>query len=114
MLMATEPISMPKIFVGIILHKYNHCYIIERFHIGFIQSVRELPGFLSLLVVYVLLIVKEHRLSAISVLILGIGVALTGLMPSFYGLIFTTLVMSFGFHYYETCCQSLTDRKSVV
>ena len=81
---------------------------LEGHHIGFIQSVRELPGFLSLLVVYVLLIVKEHRLSALSVLILGIGVALTGLMPSFYGLIFTTLIMSFGFHYFETTNQSLT------
>ena len=77
-------------------------------HIGFIQSVRELPGFLSLLVVYVLLIVKEHRLSALSVLLLGIGVALTGLMPNFYGLMFTTLIMSFGFHYFETTNQSLT------
>ena len=77
-------------------------------HIGIIQSVRELPGFLSLLVVYVLLIIQEHRLSALSVLILGLGVALTGLLPSFYGLIFTTLIMSFGFHYFETTNQSLT------
>ena len=77
-------------------------------HIGLLQSVRELPGFLALLVVYVLLIVKEHRLSSISVLILGIGVALTGLLPSFYGLVFTTLIMSFGFHYFETTNQSLT------
>ena len=51
---------------------------------------------------------KEHRLSSISVLILGIGVALTGLLPSFYGLICTTLIMSFGFHYFETTNQSLT------
>lgn len=77
-------------------------------HVGIIQSVRELPGFLSLLVVYVLLVVKEHKLSALSVLILGIGVVLTGLLPSFYGLIFTTLIMSFGFHYFETTNQSLT------
>jgi len=77
-------------------------------HIGFLQSVRELPGFLALLVVYVLLVVKEHRLSSISVLILGIGVALTGVLPSFYGLICTTLIMSFGFHYFETTNQSLT------
>ena len=64
--------------------------------------------FLSLLVVYVLLVVKEHKLSALSVLILGIGVTVTGLLPSFYGLIFTTLIMSFGFHYFETTNQSLT------
>lgn len=77
-------------------------------HIGTLQSIREIPGFLSLLVVYVLLIVKEHRLSALSVLFLGAGVALTGMLPSFYGLVFTTLIMSFGFHYFETTNQSLT------
>ncbi len=77
-------------------------------HIGFLQSVRELPGFLALLVVYVLLVIKEHRLSALSVLLLGFGVAITGFLPSFYGLVFATLVMSFGFHYYETTNQSLT------
>lgn len=77
-------------------------------HIGILQSIREIPGFLSLLVVYVLLIVKEHRLSALSVLLLGAGVALTGMLPSFYGLVFTTLIMSFGFHYFETTNQSLT------
>ena len=78
------------------------------YHIGILQSVREIPGFLSLLVVYVLLIIKEHRLSAISVLILGLGISLTGVFPTFYGLIFTTLIMSFGFHYFETTNQSLT------
>jgi hypothetical protein len=76
-------------------------------HVGVIQSVREIPGFLALLVVYVLLILKEHRLSALSVLLLGLGLAATGLLPSFMGLILTTLLMSFGFHYYETTYQSL-------
>ncbi len=77
-------------------------------HIGFLQSIREVPGFLALLVVYVLLVVKEHRLSSFSVLLLGIGVASTGFLPSFYGLVCTTLIMSFGFHYFETTNQSLT------
>ncbi len=77
-------------------------------HVGILQSVREVPGFLSLLVVYVLLVIKEHRLSALSLLIMGIGVAVTGFFPTFYGIIFTTMVMSFGFHYFETTNQSLT------
>lgn len=77
-------------------------------HIGMIQSVREIPGFLALLVVYVILFIKEHRLSALSIAMLGIGVALTGVFPSYVGLIFTTLLMSFGFHYFETTNQSLT------
>ncbi len=85
-----------------------HILALDGQHIGIIQSVREIPGFLSLLVVYALLIIKEHRLSAVSVLICGIGISCTGLFPSFTGIIFTTLIMSFGFHYFETTNQSLT------
>jgi hypothetical protein len=76
--------------------------------IGIIQSVREFPGFLSLLAVFVMLLVKEHRLSAISIALLGLGTGITGLFPSYAGIAFTTLLMSFGFHYYETTNQSLT------
>ena len=77
-------------------------------HIGMIQSVREIPGFLALFAVFVIMIVQEHRLSAISILLLGLGIAVTGLLPSYPGLLLTTLVMSFGFHYYETTNMSLT------
>jgi len=55
-----------------------------------------------------MLLVKEHRLSALSTLVLGVGLAATGFFPSFIGLLITTLIMSFGFHYYETTNQSLT------
>ncbi|PKQ66905.1 hypothetical protein BZG01_08875 [Labilibaculum manganireducens] len=81
---------------------------INGFQVGVIQSVREIPGFLALLVVYLLLVIKEHRLSALSVLIVGLGVALTGFFPSFLGLIITTVIMSVGFHYFETTNKSLT------
>ncbi|MCK4767898.1 MAG: MFS transporter [Desulfobacula sp.] len=77
-------------------------------HIGALQSVREIPGFLALLVTYVILIIKEHKLSALSIIILGAGLFATGFLPSFSGLIFTTMIMSFGFHYYETTNKSLT------
>ncbi|WP_147819021.1 MFS transporter [Salidesulfovibrio onnuriiensis] len=75
---------------------------------GIVQSVREVPGFLALLAVYLLLLVREHRLAALSVMILGAGVAAAGLFPSVWGIAATTLVMSFGFHYFETMNQSLT------
>ncbi len=76
--------------------------------VGTIQSVREIPGFISLLVIYVLLIVKEHRLSVFSVLLSGLAVILTGFFPSFSGILITTFIMSLGFHYFETTNQSLT------
>ncbi|MDW7772241.1 MAG: MFS transporter [Desulfobulbaceae bacterium] len=81
---------------------------LEGQHIGIIQSVREIPGFLALLAVYFLLIIREHRLSALSIVFLGIGTAAAGFFPTFGGLLVTTLIMSFGFHYFETTNQSLT------
>ena len=81
---------------------------LEGKHVGVIQSVREIPGFLALLAIYVMLIIKEHRLSALSILLLGVGLGITGIFPTFVGLMIATLVSSFGFHYYETTNKSLT------
>jgi hypothetical protein len=81
---------------------------LDGLQIGIIGSVREIPGFLALLAVFVMLVIREHRLSALSIVFLGAGTALTGIFPSFIGLMITTLIMSFGFHYYETTNQSLT------
>ncbi|MBU1249096.1 MAG: MFS transporter [Proteobacteria bacterium] len=81
---------------------------VDGVEMGIIQSLREVPGFLALLAVYLILILREHRLAAVSTLVLGLGVALTGLLPSFGGIVVTTMLMSFGFHYYETMSQSLT------
>jgi hypothetical protein len=75
--------------------------------VGAIQSIREIPGFLSFLVIYILIFIKEQRLSALSLLTMGIGVLFTGLLPSFEGLLLTTFVMSVGFHYFETTSSSL-------
>jgi predicted MFS family arabinose efflux permease len=81
---------------------------LEGNHIGMIQSVREIPGFLALLAIFIIMVLREHKLSTLSILTMGIGVTITGIFPSYTGLIFTTLIMSFGFHYYETTNQSLT------
>lgn len=81
---------------------------LEGLHVGLTQSIREIPGFLALTAIYVMLMIREHRLAALSIVLLGVGVSLTGLFPSFTGVALTTLLMSFGFHYYETVNQSLT------
>lgn len=81
---------------------------INGYQMGIIQSLREVPGFLALLVILAIIMLPEHKLASVSIITLGGGVALTGFMPSFYGLIITTVIMSFGFHYYETVNQSLT------
>lgn len=75
--------------------------------IGILQSLREIPGFLAFTVVWVLVFIREQRLAILSLLLLAIGVLLTGYFPSVLGLYVTTVIMSIGFHYFETVHQSL-------
>ncbi|MCG8489271.1 MAG: MFS transporter [Chromatiales bacterium] len=74
---------------------------------GILQSLREIPGFLAFGVVFLLLLVREQKLAYISLALLGLGTALTGFFPSVIGLYITTVIMSVGFHYYETLQTSL-------
>ncbi|SDR36875.1 MFS transporter [Pseudovibrio sp. Tun.PSC04-5.I4] len=76
--------------------------------IGIQQSIREIPGLLAFTVVFMLLIFKEQTFALMSLALMGVGIAATGYFPSSIGFYATTLVMSFGFHYYETLKQSLS------
>jgi predicted MFS family arabinose efflux permease len=76
--------------------------------IGILQSLREIPGFLAFTTVFILLILREQLFALLAIALLGGGVALTGFLPSEYGLYFTTVLMSIGFHYFYTVQQSLT------
>ncbi|MGB6327651.1 MAG: MFS transporter [Halarcobacter sp.] len=76
--------------------------------IGILQSLREIPGFLAFTVVLAIAFVAQQRLAYISMILLGIGVMLTGYFPSALGLYITTVIMSIGFHYLETLNQSLS------
>lgn len=76
--------------------------------IGMLQSIREIPGFLAFTAIYLLIFIKEQRFAIVSIGVMSLGVAVTGYFPSIYGLYLTTLIMSIGFHYFETVQQSLT------
>ncbi len=76
--------------------------------IGVLQSLREVPGFLAFLVVYLLLLWREQTIAYLALLLLGLGTAVTGLFPSILGLYVTTVAMSIGYHYYETVQISLS------
>ena len=75
--------------------------------IGVLQSLREVPGFLAFAVVFLLLLLAEQALALASLVLLGLGVMVTGFFPSYLGLCVTTLAMSLGYHYYETLQNSL-------
>ncbi|MFT6226092.1 MAG: hypothetical protein ACJARE_000482 [Paracoccaceae bacterium] len=87
-------------------------FVIEAAHfdgsdIGWLQSVREIPGFAAIGVIAIILFVREQTLAILSLATLGVAVALTAFFPSFGGLLITTFIGSLGFHYYETVNQSL-------
>lgn len=75
--------------------------------IGLLHTVREIPGFLAVGVIAVILIVREQVLAMISLMLLGVATAITAWFPSLGGLLFVTFFSSVGFHYYETVNQSL-------
>jgi hypothetical protein len=76
--------------------------------IGILQSLREIPGFLAFTMVFVLLVIKEQIFAVFALALLGLGVAITGFFPTVFGLYFTTVLMSIGFHYFEAVKQSLS------
>lgn len=84
--------------------------------IGYIQSFREVPGFLSFTVIFLLLWFKEQSFALVALMLLGLGTMVTGFYPTFWGLMMTTFLMSIGFHYFEALHQSLalqwTDKKN--
>jgi predicted MFS family arabinose efflux permease len=76
--------------------------------VGVLQSVREIPGFLAFTAAFWFMVMREQTLAYVSVVILAVGIAATGFLPSYQGLLFTTFVMSVGFHYFETAQQALS------
>lgn len=76
--------------------------------IGILQSLREIPGFLAVTVILWLTFFKEQSFALFNLTLLGGGVFITGFFPYAHGLYLTTMVMSTGFHYFETVNSSLT------
>jgi predicted MFS family arabinose efflux permease len=78
------------------------------YEIGLMQSLREVPGLLAVTALAWLLLMREQTLAYLSLALLGVGIAATGYFPTLTGVLITTVIMSFGFHYYETMAQSLS------
>ncbi len=67
---------------------------------GWIQVVREIPGLLGLTIGLLALMMTEMRIAGLSVILMGVGVAMTGGANSIVSLALSTMVMSVGFHFF--------------
>lgn len=79
----------------------------DGYDISMLHFVREIPGFLAIGVIAIILFVREQVLAMISLILLGVATAITAQFPSMGGILTLTMLSSIGFHYYETVNQSL-------
>ncbi|WP_299769162.1 MFS transporter [uncultured Tateyamaria sp.] len=75
--------------------------------IGLLHAIREIPGFLAVGVIVVIMFMREQVLGLMSLVMLGVATALTAQFPQMGGILALTFISSIGFHYYETVNQSL-------
>ncbi|SHG51839.1 Major Facilitator Superfamily protein [Cognatishimia maritima] len=75
--------------------------------IGLLHTVREIPGFLAVGVIFLIIFIREQILGLLSLALLGAATAVTAWFPTLGGIMMITLLSSIGFHYYETVNQSL-------
>lgn len=85
--------------------------------VGIIQAVREIPGLLAFGVGALAVYLTESRIAAVSITALGVGLLICGVSPSLVVLGVATVIMSFGFHYFEPTNSSqlliLSDRNGL-
>ncbi|MEM9709998.1 MAG: MFS transporter [Pseudomonadota bacterium] len=75
--------------------------------IGWLHTVREIPGLLAVGVLVVLLVMREQVLALSFLTLLGGATAMMAWFPTYGGILAMTMISSIGFHYYETVNQSL-------
>jgi MFS family permease len=68
--------------------------------IGVIQAVREIPGLMGFALGFLVLWLSEMRVMGLSVLLMGVGLVVSGGSDTLIVLMTGTLVMSIGFHFY--------------
>ena len=75
--------------------------------IGWLHTVREIPGFLAIGVIAIIIFMREQVLAIVSLILLGVATAITAWFPTLGGILTITMLSSIGFHYFETVNQSL-------
>ncbi|SIT91528.1 Major Facilitator Superfamily protein [Yoonia rosea] len=75
--------------------------------IGWLHTVREIPGFFAIGVIALIMFIREQVLGLVALIMLGAATAVTAQFPEMAGILTVTMLSSIGFHYYETVNQSL-------
>lgn len=76
--------------------------------LGRLESIREVPGLLAAITAGTLVSLAESRVAGLGLLITGIGIGCSGLMPNYGGLVAITVFWSVGFHLYAAVSPAIT------
>jgi predicted MFS family arabinose efflux permease len=68
--------------------------------VGWVQALREVPGLMGFVLGFLALFLSETRIMAFSLVLLGAGTLLTGQAHNVPFLLVSTVIMSFGFHFF--------------
>ncbi len=83
---------------------------IPRESLGLLESLREVPGLLTALIISLVASIAEPRLAMLALGVLGLGIGLQGQARSYWPLVASNVLWSVGLHVWLTVQPSLTLR----
>jgi MFS family permease len=75
--------------------------------LGGLESLREIPGLLAALMAGTLAMLPETRIASLGLIIMGVGIGLSGTISSYWLLVVITVFWSIGFHSYSPVSSSI-------
>lgn len=96
------------IYLGVFQNFLRDVQHVGPLQLGSLESIREIPGFLTALMTGTLVALAESRVAGLGLLITGIGVGATGRMPEYQSLVAITVFWSIGFHLYASMSPVIT------
>ena len=90
------------IFFGVQLTLFNN-FIVERLQIeahqlGFVEALREVPGFLNVLFIALMIRLAPSLVAGLALMVMGVGIAAFAQLGSVWSLALYSFVWSIGFH----------------
>ena len=80
----------------------------DALQLGGLESLREVPGFLTAITTGGLVAFAEARVAGLGLAITGVGIGLTGLLHNYTSLVLASVFWSAGFHLYATVSPAIT------
>src|SRR5262249_31327253 len=96
------------VYTGVFQNFLKDVQHVGPMQLGSMEALREVPGFLTALTAGTLVALAESRVAGLGLLIAGIGIGLTGLMPDYAALVAITVFWSVGFHLYSSMAPAIT------